>query len=217
VAVRLNFASNVRSCARQLFYRAFAAVGERATRLAGDDGAQIVELAVSLPLLLVIFMGIYDFGQAFNLRQRLTGAAREGARLASVQSTADLSNSSPTSLLAIRDVVDAFLTAQGTNSVDDCGLSTATPAQVGSTWTWTFSASCGTGRTFTLTVNRGYTFVVPGSVGTGGNAITVEATQVSLTYPYQWQFTRLVQIVTPGQVTTTPSLISGDAVMQNLN
>jgi hypothetical protein len=133
-----------------------------------------------------------------------------------VQTTADLTNSSPTSLLAVRDVVDAFLTAQGTNSINDCGLSSATVTPV-SGWTWKFTGTCGSGGTFTLTVNRGYTFTIPGNSGTDGKAITVEATQVTLSYPYQWQVFRLVQFVVPGQTATGPSLITADAVMQNMN
>src|SRR5438270_6928060 len=189
-------------------HRALAHV--RSARLDRDEGAQIVELAVSLPLLLVLLMGIYDFGQAFNLKQRLTSAAREGARLASVQSTADLSNAAPNSLLAIRDVVDAFLNTPGANRVNDCGLATTSPSQVGTTWTWTFTANCGPGRDFTLTVNRSHTFTVPGNSGSGNQPITVEATLVSLAYPYQWQFSRLTQFIAPGQTLTAPSFISAD-------
>lgn len=187
------------------------------TRMASEErAAQIVELAISLPLLMVIFVGVYDFGQAFTLKQKLTVAAREGARFASNQSTADLTNPSPASILAVRDVVDSFLVTPA-NRVNDCGLGTASPTQTGNTWTWAFTATCGPGRTFTLTVDRGYTFVIPASSGSGDQPITVEATRVSLTYPYQWQFSRVIQIAVPGATTTGPNLIPVDAVMQNLN
>ncbi|PYY04272.1 MAG: hypothetical protein DMG69_31010, partial [Acidobacteria bacterium] len=56
------------------------------------QAAQIVELAVTLPVLMILVVGIYDFGQAFNLKQKLAGAVREGARFAANQSTGDLSN-----------------------------------------------------------------------------------------------------------------------------
>ena len=50
--------------------------------LIGSEGAQIFELAVSLPLLALLFVGTYDVGQAFNVKQKLVAATREGARFA---------------------------------------------------------------------------------------------------------------------------------------
>src|SRR5689334_13035247 len=79
-----------------------------------DDttGAQIVEFAVTLPLLVAIFVGIYDFTNAFNLKQKLTVAIREGARFSSNQSTSDLTNSTlgsaPNSINVTRDVIDNY-------------------------------------------------------------------------------------------------------------
>jgi TadE-like protein len=55
-----------------------------------SQGAQIVEFAISLPLLAALFVGTYDFGQAFNVKQKLVAATREGARFAANQSTSDL-------------------------------------------------------------------------------------------------------------------------------
>jgi len=43
-----------------------------------------VEFALLLPLLLLIIFGIIDFGRALNAQITLTQAAREGARLASL-------------------------------------------------------------------------------------------------------------------------------------
>jgi Flp pilus assembly protein TadG len=45
-------------------------------------GAEIVEFALVLPLLLLVFAGIVDMAVMFNNYQTLTNAAREGARLA---------------------------------------------------------------------------------------------------------------------------------------
>ena len=52
----------------------------RAGRLA-DRGAAAVELALLLPVLLLLVFGIVDFGRALNAQITLTQAAREGARL----------------------------------------------------------------------------------------------------------------------------------------
>jgi hypothetical protein len=37
--------------------------------------SQMVEFAVCLPFLVVVVVGIFDFGEAFNLKQKLNGAA----------------------------------------------------------------------------------------------------------------------------------------------
>ena len=46
-----------------------------------DRGAAAVEFALLLPLLLLIVLGIIDFGRMLNAQVTLTQAAREGARL----------------------------------------------------------------------------------------------------------------------------------------
>jgi Flp pilus assembly protein TadG len=43
-----------------------------------------VEFALVLPVLLLIVFGIIDFGRALNAQIELTGAAREGVRLAAL-------------------------------------------------------------------------------------------------------------------------------------
>ncbi|GAB2764900.1 TadE/TadG family type IV pilus assembly protein [Sinomonas soli] len=45
-----------------------------------ERGAAAVEFAIVLPVLLVLLLGIIDFGRAFSAQQTLTYAAREGAR-----------------------------------------------------------------------------------------------------------------------------------------
>ena len=47
-----------------------------------DSGTQIAEFALSLPLLVLFVVGIFDFSGAITLKQKLTNAAREGARAA---------------------------------------------------------------------------------------------------------------------------------------
>jgi Flp pilus assembly protein TadG len=48
-------------------------------------GQALVELALILPILLMLLLGIFEFGRAWNTKQVMTDAAREGARLAVVQ------------------------------------------------------------------------------------------------------------------------------------
>ena len=190
----------------------------RCWRLAfSTEGAQIVELAVSLPLLALLFVGTYDVGQAFNVKQKLVAATREAARVAANQSTSGLTNSSsgscsaPASICAVRDVIDSSLTAA---DVNDCGLS-STPANTTTTWQWEFDASTGCGgNTFKVIINRGYTFTTTSTNAGNSVTVTVEATQVSMSYPYQWQFNRVIAIL-GGNIGVSP--IPTTAVMQNLN
>jgi Flp pilus assembly protein TadG len=54
-----------------------------------QDGAALLEVALTLPLLLLIAAGIFEFGRAYQTWQVLTNAAREGARIAVLPGTDD--------------------------------------------------------------------------------------------------------------------------------
>ena len=45
-----------------------------------DRGAAMVEFAIVLPVLLLILLGIIEFGRAYNAQVSIQAAAREGAR-----------------------------------------------------------------------------------------------------------------------------------------
>jgi Flp pilus assembly protein TadG len=47
-----------------------------------ESGAELIEFAFALPLLLLVVLGIMDFGLMFQQYEVLTNAAREGARIA---------------------------------------------------------------------------------------------------------------------------------------
>jgi Flp pilus assembly protein TadG len=49
-----------------------------------ERGAEVVEMAIVLPLLLLVTMGIVDFGFLFQRYAVLTNAAMEGARVGSL-------------------------------------------------------------------------------------------------------------------------------------
>jgi Flp pilus assembly protein TadG len=53
-------------------------------RVRSQTGAELVEFALVLPILLLVFGGIVDFGLLLQRQQVVTNAAREGARLAAV-------------------------------------------------------------------------------------------------------------------------------------
>jgi Flp pilus assembly protein TadG len=48
----------------------------------GENGQAIEELALTLPLLLLIVLGVFDFGFMFQRFEIVANAAREGARVA---------------------------------------------------------------------------------------------------------------------------------------
>ncbi len=52
------------------------------TRSKKERGAALLEAAITIPMLLLVSVGIFEFGRAYQTWQILTNAAREGARLA---------------------------------------------------------------------------------------------------------------------------------------
>jgi Flp pilus assembly protein TadG len=58
-------------------------------RLRNERGAALIETAVTLPLILLVSVGIFEFGRAYQTWQVLTNAAREGARIAVLLDTTD--------------------------------------------------------------------------------------------------------------------------------
>lgn len=178
------------------------------TNLVGSEGSQLIELAVILPLLIVIIVGIFDFSRAFNLKQMLGNAALQGARVGSSEPTTDFSQSPPTSVTAIRDVVDTFLKRA---DIDDCGLSAVTASAPPLTWNAT--GTCTGGSTFTLTIQRGYTF--PATVTGVASQVNVVSTQVTISYPYQWSFNRVIGLLFSGASYAGPSLLTTTATVPN--
>jgi len=164
------------------------------------NGASIVEFAVSLPFLIVLVVGIFDFGAAFNLKQELNNTARQGARFGAAQPTNDLCTGCavPPSIDAIRYLVDSYLDAA---KINDCGLSTAA-ASTGSPWTFTTATGCP--GTLTLTIARDATAGVATPTcqltmnNYGGATVLAACTKVSIQYPYQWRFNNVIQLISSG-------------------
>ncbi len=65
-----------------------------ASRRAWKDtrGAEILEMAFVLPILMMLLMGIFWMGRAYNVYESITRAAREGARYAVLPSCATCGN-----------------------------------------------------------------------------------------------------------------------------
>ena len=172
-----------------------------------DSGAQIMEFALVLPLLVVFVVAIYDFGQAFNVKGKLNFTVKDAARFGAAQPTNDLTQTIPVSVAAIRDLVDADLTAAGIN---DCGLG---PLQVSSTTVWTATGSCSENSTLTLTIDRGFVF----NSGAQGSPepLKIIATHVDISYPYQWHFNSVIKLIAPNSTAAGTTQIKTDATAAN--
>ena len=84
------------------------------------DGAALVEMALVLPLFLMIVLGIMEFGRAMMVSNLLANASREGARLAVTTGTTNTD---------VTTAVKSFLqTAIGAKSGDIGVTITVTPA-----------------------------------------------------------------------------------------
>jgi Flp pilus assembly protein TadG len=179
--------------------------------LRDERANQLVELAVVLPILLVLAVGIFDFGQAFTLRQQLNNAAREAARLGSTQPTADLSEAAPPSVKDIRDLIDSYFQ---TSRINDCNLGPITATGAWQEWQAVGNdpTNCSSGQ-LTITIDRG---VPVSSLPSSPITVNIISTHVKIQYPFQWHFTKVIQLITPG-ATGPSSTISGDAVMANMD
>jgi Flp pilus assembly protein TadG len=177
-----------------------------------DSAAQIVEFAVSLPLLILFVVGIFDFSNAVALKQKLTNAAREAARVAAADSASDLaapSTAVPASVGDAFQVVDNYLIA---DKVNDCGLAAAaSPAPTGLTWTYTSTGSGCPGTGISLMINRACT----STVATNASTLNLVGTCITITYAYKWQFNNVAS--TFGWAGAATSNLTGKAVALNEN
>lgn len=72
--------------------RLAARVGRLREVAIGELGAELFEFAIAAPILLMLLIGIFWVGRAFNVYETITRAAREGARYAVLPSSAAAGN-----------------------------------------------------------------------------------------------------------------------------
>ena len=124
---------------------AVTATGARLKRLRRcERGAELVEFALVFPLLLLVIVGIMDFGFLFQRYEVLTAAAREGARIAILPGYSDGD---------VQSRVTAYLTAGG--------FSETANVTVGPTQTIPLGSQCVSIRPVTVTYTHQYMFVGP--------------------------------------------------------
>ena len=185
-----------------------------------ERAAQIVEFAVSLPLLILFVVGIFDFSNAFTLKQKLTNIARDTARTAASEPTSDLRNAMPLSVSDAFYLIDNYLKA---NNINDCGVKVSN-GTLTSVLTWTFSVTATTSSPcgITIIVNRGYYFPVPVlNVPPGADCaphpnagpVQMVGTCVSVQYTYPWRFGQVASLL--GGNALLPSMVTAQAVNEN--
>jgi len=80
-------------------------------------GQSIVEFALVLPVLLLILMGIIEFGRLLETTNVLTSAAREGVRVAAVTAPdASQVNNAAQNILTANNISNATITVNGPNA-----------------------------------------------------------------------------------------------------
>lgn len=174
------------------------------TAFKSADGAELLEFALALPLILVMAVGLLDFARAYNIKQKLANAAREGVRYQAVEDH-DINNSNPLSVPTLRDDVVTYLSNSG---VDTSFIATSLSYDVGTcTGTWYTTRS---GVSYGLEVERCVAIA-------DSSSTSIQSTRVTLYYPYDWTFgfNQIIKLLLPSSTFSNPIKIQADATMSN--
>jgi Flp pilus assembly protein TadG len=149
-------------------------IGMRRPRLARSErGAELIELMLVTPILLLMFAAIFDFAMMFRSWEVVTNAAREGARVGTLPGySADDMTVRVQTYMRSGGVLDAAATctletpSAGVCPASDCSVCVVdTTVQVG-------AAICAAGRSVTVVANQtlpslsGFATFFGGSFGT---------------------------------------------------
>ena len=115
-------------------------------RSSSDRGSELVEMAIVLPIFILLIMGIMDFGFLFQRYELVVNAAREGARLAIADDT----------------LLDSDVELRVQNYLTNAGLTGPATANAGPS-TMTVSGVAIATRTVTVLYSSDFLFL-PGSV-----------------------------------------------------
>lgn len=135
---------------------------------ASERGAELIEMALILPVLLAMLAGIADFGRMFQRMEVATNAAREGARLASLPGYSQTD---------VQNRVRAYM---------DAGIRVGAGAQTNVTRTFVNITPGGGGASFQaaqVVVNYTDSYLILGPIVTliGGNAADFGAITLTAT------------------------------------
>lgn len=190
-----------------------------------ESAAQMVEFAVALPLLILFVVGIFDFSNAFTLKQKLTNVTRDAARVAAADPANDVPSSSSAVPASVSDAYQLVINYFTANNLNACGMTsgsyTTTSPEI---WKYSANGNGCPGTGLIITINRGYYFsenasVQPLSVSCTSQALgaqpAVIGTCVSIQYAYDWRFGKVASLLGPSAA--LPSSLSAAAVAMNEN
>ena len=112
-------------------------------RFRNQRGAALIETAITIPIILLVSVAIFEFGRAYQTWQVLTNAAREGARIA-----------------VLPDYTDTQVTTQVRNYLNGGRLTNASTATI----SVVRNVPMGATTASRVTVNYPFQFMVIGPV-----------------------------------------------------
>jgi Flp pilus assembly protein TadG len=110
-----------------------------------ERGAVAVEFAILAPVLIMLLMGIMEFGRAYNAQVSLTNAAREGVRVMAI------SNSEASARTAAKNAAVTLSPALVDSNITFSATSCAADAQMTVTIKYTLSTLTGIAGPFAMT------------------------------------------------------------------
>lgn len=111
-----------------------------------ERGAALIESAITIPIILLVSVSIFDFGRAYQAWQVLTNAAREGARVSIIAGKTDDQ---------VRDAVTQYVRGGGLPVDADHVLSVNLTER---------SIEFGSNNASRITVTYGFKFIVLGPI-----------------------------------------------------
>jgi Flp pilus assembly protein TadG len=108
-----------------------------------ERGQALAEFAIVLPLILLFIAGILEFGRAWNIKQAVTDAAREGARYTVVMNTA----------MTLADVEAKIEERLALASIEESDITISSPDPACAVLADCFHTTAGYGKEMTVTVS----------------------------------------------------------------
>jgi Flp pilus assembly protein TadG len=175
--------------------RATGPIRRRVRRLRRDTaGGAAVEFALVLPVLLLMVMGIIDFGRALNIHHVVTDASREAARRAVVRDGLQGAEK----LAAVTAAVNLRLASVGLGPVTVQGTPTASPCPTSGAWTPPAASP---------------TAITVAGCGWGGATDTQARVLIRAPFPFSL-LTPVMQLAAPG-IGGGPVTLQADFSMRN--
>lgn len=110
-----------------------------------ERGAVAVEFAILAPVLVMLLLGIIEFGRAYNVQISLTNAAREGVRAMAINS------SQPLAMTAAKNAAQQLSPALTDGNITFSGTNCTEGAQMTVTISYSLSTMTGIAGPFAMT------------------------------------------------------------------